>query len=220
MSQTPDLKGSSFTLSVLHLSDNNISNTVHFIKEKIDQAPSFFKSAPVVINIAKVDGDIDFLDLKLGIEEVGMIPVGITGCKDKRTQTLASQVGLAVMTASNMPAKAPAKMQPTKVIRTPVRSGQQIYAKDGDLVVLSHVSAGAEVIADGTIHIHGTLRGRAIAGASGCSQAKVFCNDLQAELISIAGNYWLSDQIAGEYWNKKVMLSMENESLSIETLSI
>ncbi len=124
------------------------------------------------------------------------------------------------MTATNSPAQAPAQMAPTKVIRTPVRSGQQIYAKDGDLVILSHVSAGAEVIADGSIHIYGTLRGRAIAGASGQREARIICHDLQAELISIAGRYWLSDQIESQFWQQRVMLSMTDESLYLETLTI
>ncbi|WP_172560000.1 septum site-determining protein MinC [Vibrio fluvialis] len=220
MSNTPDLKGSSFTLSVLHLSDNQIASTVEFMKQKVSQAPAFFANAPVVINISKVDGDIDFLALKNGISDAGLIPVGVTGCKDKRCQSLASEAGFAVMTASNSPAKAPAKMAPTKIVRTPIRSGQQVYAKDGDLVILNHVSPGAEVIADGSIHIHGTLRGRAIAGASGQKEARIICHDLQAELVSIAGNYWLSDQIESEFWQKKVMLSMTEESLHFEILTI
>lgn len=220
MSNTPDLKGSSFTLSVLHLSDNQISNTVEFLKQKVAQAPAFFANAPVVINISKVDGDIDFLALKHGISDAGLIPVGVTGCKDKRCQSLASEAGFAVMTASNNPAKAPAKMAPTTIVRTPIRSGQQVYAKDGDLVILNHVSPGAEVIADGSIHIHGTLRGRAIAGASGQKEARIICHDLQAELVSIAGNYWLSEQIESEFWQKKVMLSMTEESLHFELLTI
>ncbi len=220
MSNTPDLKGSSFTLSVLHLSDNQITNTIEFLKEKVAQAPAFFANAPVVINIAKVEGDIDFVVLKQGISDASLIPVGVTGCKDKRSQVLASEAGFAVMTASNSPKNAPAKMAPTKVVRTPIRSGQQIYAKDGDLVILNHVSAGAEVIADGSIHIHGTLRGRAIAGASGQKEAKIICHDLQAELVSIAGNYWLSDQIESEFWQQKVMLSMHDDSLLFESLAI
>jgi len=220
MSHTPDLKGSSFTLSVLHLSGDDVAPTVDFLKQKVEQAPTFFASAPIVVNIDKVQGDIDFSALKHGIEQAGMIPVGVTGSKDKRTQNLASEAGFAVMSSSKSPVSAPAKIAPTKVIRTPIRSGQQIYAKDGDLVILNHVSAGAEVIADGSIHIHGTLRGRAIAGASGQKDAKIICNDLQAELISIAGNYWLSDKIDSEYWKKKVMLSMVDDSLQLDVLTI
>ncbi|CAM2809270.1 septum site-determining protein MinC [Vibrio mytili] len=242
MTHSPDLKGSSFTLSVLHLSDNKIINTVEFLQEKVSQAPSFFQSAPLVINIAKVAGDIDFTALKQGIADAGFIPVGVTGCKDKQVQKLASEAGFAIMSASKSASqeakkqkvatnveslknaepvkKASTKTAPAKIVRTPIRSGQQIYAKDGDLIVLSHVSAGAEVIADGSIHIHGTLRGRAIAGANGQQEARIICHDLQAELVSIAGNYWLSDQIKSEYWQKKVMISKADESLHLETLTI
>ncbi|OAJ93943.1 septum site-determining protein MinC [Vibrio bivalvicida] len=220
MSQTPDLKGSSFTLSVLHLSDNNVDKTIHFLQEKVEQAPAFFAHAPVVINISKVDGDIDFVRLKEGISQAGMIPVGVTGCKDRRTQNLASEAKFAVMSASKSPTQAPATMAPAKVIRTPVRSGQQIYAKDSDLVVLNHVSEGAEVIADGSIHIHGTLRGRAIAGASGNTGAVIICNKLNAELMSIAGHYWLTEQFADEFWQQKVMFSLNDDSLKFELLTI
>ena len=220
MANAPDLKGSSFTLSVLHLSDNLIKPTLDYLAKKIAQSPSFFASAPVVINIAKVKGDIDFTALKQGILNVGMIPVGVTGSKDKRTESRASEAGFAIMLSSKSHFQAPSEIVPTKIIHTPIRSGQQVYAKDCDLVILNHVNAGAEVIADGSIHIRGTLRGRAIAGASGQADAKIICQDLQAELLSIAGNYWLSDQIEPEYWQKKIMLTMQDNSLHFKALNI
>ncbi|MGL6313689.1 septum site-determining protein MinC [Vibrio sp. WXL103] len=219
MSQTPDLKGSSFTLSVLHLADIDVEGNLTFLREKTEQAPAFFAHAPVVINVSRVSGDIDYKSLKSGVLETGMFPVGVTGCKTKRQQTLAIEAGLAVMTASSS-SKTSAPLAPLKVIRTPVRSGQQVYAKDGDLLLMSHISAGAEVIADGSIHVLGTLRGRAIAGASGQLGARIICNDLQAELVSIAGNYWLSDQISSDYWKQKVMVSLENQLLHIESLKV
>ncbi|WP_394144419.1 septum site-determining protein MinC [Vibrio atypicus] len=220
MSHSTDLKGSSFTLSVLHLSDNDVENTVKFLNEKVEQAPAFFAHAPVVINIAKVDGEIDFHALKQGISDAGMIPVGVAGCKDKRAQNLAREASFAIMSASKSPNQAPAKLAPTKIVRSPVRSGQQIYAKDCDLVVLNHVSEGAEVIADGSIHIHGTLRGRAIAGANGNKDAVIICNKLNAELMSIAGHYWLTEQFAEEFWQQKVLFSLDNDSLKFESLTI
>lgn len=220
MSSSPDLKGSNFTLSVLHLSDNDVQKTIDFLKDRVEQAPSFFASAPVVINIEQVKTDIDFNALKQGLTETGLIPVGVIGSKDKRTQKSASHSGLAIMSSSRSAAQLPQPMVPTKVIHTPIRSGQQVYAKESDLVILNHVSAGAEVIADGSIHIHGTLRGRALAGASGQKEAKIICYDLQAELISIAGSYWLSDKIEREFWQKKVMVSTLNDSLHIENLTI
>lgn len=83
-----------------------------------------------------------------------------------------------------------------KVITTPVRSGQQIYAKDADLIVLSSVGQGAELLADGHIHVYGALRGRALAGINGNEKARIFCSKLDAELLSIAGCYVMPDNHA------------------------
>ncbi len=82
----------------------------------------------------------------------------------------------------------------TTMITQPVRSGQRIYAQ-GDLVILAQVSAGAEILAEGNIHVYGSLRGRALAGVQGNTEARIFCSDLQAELISIAGNYKISEDL-------------------------
>jgi len=100
------------------------------------------------------------------------------------------------------PAAAPST-SPTLVIDRPLRSGQQVYARGGDLVVLAAVNAGAEVIADGSIHIYAPLRGRALAGASGASGARIFTTRFEAELVSIAGVYrtfeaGVPDQLAGQ----------------------
>ena len=80
-----------------------------------------------------------------------------------------------------------------------MRSGTQIYAKGGDLVVPAPVSAGAELIADGHVHVYGALRGRAIAGASGDTDARIFVQRLEAELLAIAGRYLVSEAIAPEH---------------------
>jgi septum site-determining protein MinC len=81
------------------------------------------------------------------------------------------------------------------MLTDPVRSGQQVYAENSDLIVLAPVSSGAELIADGCIHVYGVLRGRAIAGATGNPQARIFCKRLEADLVAIAGIYMVADQI-------------------------
>ncbi|UXI02112.1 septum site-determining protein MinC [Photobacterium sp. TY1-4] len=220
MTKSAELKGSSFTLSALHLVDGDIQKATDFLKEKVEQAPNFFAAAPVVIDISQAGTAIDFAALQAGVKDAGMIPVGISGCKNAQLQTQAKQAGFAVMNAARQAKAAEPEMTPTKIIRTPVRSGQQIYAKNSDLIIMNHVSAGAEVIADGCIHVLGTLRGRAIAGASGQQQAHIFCQNLQAELISIAGNYWLSDKINPEFWGKGVVISLAENNLNIEHLAL
>ncbi len=104
-----------------------------------------------------------------------------------------------------------------QLINHPVRSGQRIYSR-GDLTIIGAVSAGAEVIADGNIHIYGALRGRAIAGAQGNEEARIFCQKLDAELISIAGNYKPNEDIDEQYRNKNVQISLEGEKICFLTL--
>ncbi len=107
----------------------------------------------------------------------------------------------------------------TKVVRQTIRSGQQIYAPGGDLIVIGSVSAGAEILADGNIHVYGSLRGRALAGVRGEQSAAIFCHSLQAELISITGIYLLSDDIPGDKLKGSVQISLQGEKLQIEAIS-
>ena len=98
----------------------------------------------------------------------------------------------------------------------PVRSGQQLYAKNRDLTVCAMVGAGAEVIADGSIHIYGALRGRALAGANGNTAARIFCREFNAELVAVAGTYKVLEEIPKELLGKPVQIWLENDSLRIE----
>ena len=106
----------------------------------------------------------------------------------------------------------------SKVITRPVRSGQQIYAEGADLIVLAQVSEGAEVLADGHIHIYGSLRGRALAGVKGDESARIFCQQLEAELVSIAGNFVLQDALPKNLFKKATQISLTGEKVNIEAL--
>lgn len=109
-------------------------------------------------------------------------------------------------------------LKPAKVIMRPVRSGQQVYAEGSDLVVTASVSEGAELLADGNIHVYGTLRGRALAGVKGNNNARVFCQSLDAELVSIAGQFIMHDTVKGECWKKPAQIYLEEDTLRIEAL--
>jgi len=100
----------------------------------------------------------------------------------------------------------------------PVRSGQQLYAENRDLTVLSQVGAGAEVIADGSIHIYGPLRGRALAGAQGNAKARIFCRAFHAELVAVAGHYKVLEDIPKELHGKAVQVWLDNDELKIAAL--
>ncbi len=106
----------------------------------------------------------------------------------------------------------------TRTVAEPIRSGQQIYASGGDLIVLGPVSAGAEVAADGNIHVYGRLRGRALAGLGGDAQARIFCHSLEAELVSIAGLYQVSENIDPAHWGRPVRIAAAGPALVFEPL--
>jgi len=229
MSQSPiELKGSSFTLSVVHLHNSEPEVIRQALLEKVEQAPAFLKNAPVVINVATLNGDANWKELQQAVAAAGLRVVGISGCRDERQKRAIARAGLPLLSegkgqkmAAPEPAPAPAPVvenvpAKTRIISTPVRSGQQIYARNSDLIVTSSVSAGAEIIADGNIHIYGMMRGRALAGASGDTQCQIFCTHLGAELVSIAGQYWLSDQIPSDYVGQAVRLSLLDNALTIQ----
>jgi septum site-determining protein MinC len=235
-----DLKGSLFTLSVLKLLDSNLNNCIQALSDKIAQAPRFFEGAPLVVDItALAGGNLDFAALRQQIQQLGLVPVAITGASNgqreaarangwslltgsgnSRSSTAAPERDAATPT-SNTPSssKEPAQgASPTLVYEGQVRSGQQIYAKDGDLVIIGSVGNGAEVIADGSIHIYGTLRGRAIAGAKGDTEARIFCHNLQPELVAICGTYWLSSAMQA-HWKQNGVIRLDGETLAFKALA-
>ena len=119
--------------------------------------------------------------------------------------------------AKKAPEKPPEPtIKPTRVITSPVRGGQQIYAQGGDLVIVSSVSPGAELLADGNIHVYGPMRGRALAGVKGDTKARIFCQQLSAELVSIAGQYKVSEDLRRDpLWGAGVQVSLSGEVLNI-----
>ncbi|WP_206861628.1 septum site-determining protein MinC [Lysobacter changpingensis] len=125
--------------------------------------------------------------------------------------------------AKSAPAPAPsptpaANVAPGMIQSAPVRSGQQIYAENRDLTVLTTVGAGAEVISDGSVHIYGPLRGRALAGAKGNEQARIFCREFHAELVAVAGHYKVMEEIPKELRGKAVQIWLEDQQLKIAAL--
>jgi septum site-determining protein MinC len=108
---------------------------------------------------------------------------------------------------------------PARLLTQPVRSGRQVYAHGGDLVVMSSISPGAELLADGHIHVYGALRGRALAGVSGDLTARIFCRSLEAELVSVAGYWRVREDIPEAIIGKPAQVFLEGERIAIEPLA-
>lgn len=226
--QLLELKGSLFPLSVLSSKELSVSSLQQQLSQKLAQAPAFFYQAPILLNLADCQQPPDFNAIKQLFSELKLVLVGVCGANAELKQ-LAQQAGLAALqlgkdakpSGANPPPAPTTNAQPamdSKIIEQAVRSGQQVYAKGTDLIIKGTVGAGAEVIADGNIHIYGTLRGKAIAGAAGDSSKRIFCYNLQAELISIAGNYWLSDSLQGDFWGKASSIKLQDDQLVLAEL--
>ena len=146
----------------------------------------------------------------------GAEPVGAASAAKSppATEDVAARAAPAEATETATPPAA----QPGLMQTTPVRSGQQVYADNRDLTVLGMVGAGAEVIADGSIHVYGALRGRALAGAQGNEKARIFCREFLAELVAIAGHYKVLEEIPKDLRGKPAQVWLDGDELKIAAL--
>ncbi len=227
------LKGSMLAITVLELAQNNLAALDRQLAAKVAQAPNFFSNTPLVLALDKLpanQGSIDLPGLMRICRHHGLRPLAV---RASRIEDIAAAIAidLPVLPPSGArerpleveekkPEKPPEPLiQPTRVITPPIRGGQQIYAQGCDLVVISSVSSGAELLADGNIHVYGPMRGRALAGIKGDRKARIFCQQLGAELLSIAGQYKVSEDLRRDpLWGSPVQVSLSGDVLNITRL--
>ncbi|WP_435234869.1 septum site-determining protein MinC [Psychromonas sp. PT13] len=228
------LKSLNFTLLVVNIDSEDLSVLSEELQRKRMTAPEFFNDAPIVVKLDDHSLNVDFSQLTQVVTEQGFILVGVSGdLSDTQKEHVKAQKIAVLRSSKRQARKEQASVEQgsssgetevnsdvkTKVYTGRVRSGQQIYAKEGDLVINGDVGAGAEVIADGSIHIYGALRGKALAGAMGNKTASIFCQLLSPELVSVAGIYKLSDDLSEDFAGKGCIVSLENEQIVLANLS-
>ncbi|MBS0286883.1 MAG: septum site-determining protein MinC [Proteobacteria bacterium] len=235
------LKGGMFTLTTIQLLEYDLEALSAELDEKINQAPNFFLYAPIILDLQRISRQEEMIELAAVVDVLKtkkLIPIGIRGA-NKTYKELAIEAGLAIfpeekiivskkrtatedpkltekISASTSVSRQESTHTATRLITQPVRSGQQIYAQGGDLIVLASVSHGAELLADGHIHVYGPLRGRALAGVMGDKDAMIFCRSLEAELVSIAGQYRLSEDLKETCWKQPACIQLQEERLHIK----
>lgn len=215
-----ELKGSLFTLTVLNLLSLDKEQFLDQLNSSVKKTPNLFKHMPVVIDLKKVNGEEELLDLNFVTQELrknGLIPVGIRNGTPTQ-EKLALEVGLGLFSDSKRQSRdssEPVTISHTEIITKPVRSGQQVYAKNANLIILAPVGHGAEILADGFIHVYNTLRGRALAGIRGDTNARIFCQRLEAELVSIAGYYKLREEFQIPETNNGMHIFLEDKQIQI-----
>ncbi|HKS13876.1 MAG TPA: septum site-determining protein MinC [Pseudomonas sp.] len=247
LNQTPDsvpvfqLKGSMLAITVLELAQNDLEALDRQLAAKVALAPNFFSNTPLVLALDKLpagSGAIDLPGLMRVCRHHGLRTLAI---RASRIEDIAAAIAIdmPVLPPSGAreralepepevkqpepppapPAPAEPEIKPTRIITSPVRGGQQIYAQGGDLVVVSSVSPGAELLADGNIHVYGAMRGRALAGIKGNTRARIFCAQMTAEMLSIAGQYKVSEDLRRDpLWGAGVQVSLAGDVLNITRL--
>jgi len=232
------LRGANFNLLVLRLLDPRVEVIVPALADQFRRAPGFLRNAPIVLGLDDLDPAAapDFGHLTAQLRGVHIAPIGTTG-GGPELRAAAQAAGLPPLRAAGEaplqappPAAAltpeplpelpppPSGWQPTMVVDQAVRAGQRIWAQGSDLVIRGTVNAGAEVIADGNVHVYGTLRGRAIAGGSDNLTARIFALNFEPELVSIAGFYAVRDGLGDAPLGRAVQVCLIGESMRFDRL--
>lgn len=241
-----DLKIGQVGIANLRIRTLDVERLGTEMRERVARAPKLFDRAAVIVDFGGLPGTPDAATARAlldALRAAGVIPVALAyGSSDN--ERLAVELGLPLLAKfraqyesqepapSPAPAAAPAKPEPARAaapaqatgepgmtVSAPIRSGQQIYAEQRDLTVLNTVGAGAEVIADGSIHIYGALRGRALAGARDNEKARIFCREFHAELVAIAGHYKVMEDIPADLRGKAVQVWLDNGQIHIAALA-
>ncbi|MGC3875104.1 septum site-determining protein MinC [Halomonas sp. GXIMD04776] len=234
-------KGGMLPMTVMELTSADPERIREQLAGKLSQAPAFFQHTPVVLSVEKLN------EPHLALERIcavcrahKLLPVAVRGGPDpvkqsawalglgwfppqeSRSRTLesVSPSPLEKEPQQEEVSPAPPGIAPvgSRIFRGTVRSGQQISAPEGDLVILGAVNAGSEVLAGGNVHVYGALRGRALAGIHGDREVGIFCHELHAELLSVAGNYKRLEDIDPQLLGKAVQVHLDDDQLTIAAL--
>lgn len=242
--QAGELKIGQVGIANLRIRTLDVDQLIREMRERVERAPKLFGRAAVIVDFGGLTRLPDAGTTRAlidGLRGAGVLPVALA-YGTRETEALSEQLGLPLLAKFRaqyepvaQPAPAPARAAPEPepvkapatpaakaadakpglVQKTPVRSGQQLYAENRDLTVLSTVGAGAEVISDGSIHIYGALRGRALAGARGNADARIFCREFHAELVAVAGHYKVMEEVPKELRGKAVQIWLDQDQLKI-----
>ena len=209
-----------------------IAGWLEEVDATLARSPGFFVGKPVVLDLSALElSQAGITHLISSLEQRNIRILGLEGVDEDRVTTSMPPLltgGRNTILAQNDPAemKQPAretlksKAKPASLlIETPVRSGQSVVFTEGDITVLGSVGSGAEIVAGGSIHIYGTLRGRAMAGVNGNSAARIYCQRIEAELLAIDGYYQTAEEIDESLRNRPAQAWLQGDTMKITPLN-
>jgi len=199
----------------------------NWLRGQREMAPSLMQEISIILR-PSVEHRTE--DIRQAADTLGRLGVGLIGLTgDPCHRVAAATLGLPWLSSNTSSAESesdPCQIadgsvrEKALVMEGPVRSGVQIYAKDRDLVVIGQVSEGAEIMADGHVHVYGRLRGRVAAGVGGQTGAEIFCVTFEPELVSIAGTYCGPDQIPRDLWSARVRVRLDANAQTLAFTSM
>src|SRR5882757_4683437 len=201
-----------------------IAGWLEEVDATLARSPGFFVGKPVVLDLSAVDlSQSAIAHLVASLEQRNIRVLGIEGVDASQVTTSMPPLltgGRHCVLTQNEPKKPEAKPKLTSLlVESPVRSGQSVVFAEGDVTVLGSVGSGAEIVAGGSIHIYGTLRGRAMAGVNGNSAARIYCQKIEAELLAIDGYYQTAEEIDATLRNRPAQAWLEGDIMKITPLN-
>jgi septum site-determining protein MinC len=201
-----------------------IAGWLEEIDATLARSPGFFVGKPVVLDLSAVDlSQSAIAHLVTSLEQRNIRVLGIEGVDAELITTSMPPLltgGRHCVLTQNEPKKPEAKPKPTSLLlENPVRSGQSIVFIEGDVTVLGSVGSGAEIVAGGSIHIYGTLRGRAMAGVNGNAAARIYCQKIEAELLAIDGYYQTAEDISATLRSRPAQAWLAGDTMRITPLN-
>jgi septum site-determining protein MinC len=238
-----EFKSATLPLIAVILKTSDLEVLAEALDAQLADSPDFFEQEPVVIDLSQLQEDdpsdpIDFVALRSLLARHQTQPVAVRGGSDvQHAAARAAGLSITAMPAAPArpaapPAPAPAPAEAPQIVREvpvpangtlvidkPLRSGQQVYARGGDVIVTAVVSYGAEVIADGNVHVYAPLRGKAIAGARGDIDARIFTTCMEAQLVAIAGIYRTAEvALPADVAGKPARISLDGKKIVMEPI--
>lgn len=218
------------------------------MRERVERAPKMFEHAAIILDFGSLSRcpSVEVATELLGaLRDCGVLPIALAvGTSEIEALSRALKLPLLARFRAQYESSTPRSEPVTDAMTTtsekssaasltpasisdssgllhgaPLRSGQQVYAQSRDLIVNAMVGNGAEAIADGSIHVYGALRGRALAGARGDARARIFCREFNAELVAIAGQYRVMETVPPELQGKPVQIWLENDKLQFAVMN-
>jgi len=214
-----ELKGRMVPCTVFRPLVADVARLERDLAAQVARSPELFHRMAVLVDpgvLGDNGADATLSAVVAMLRQHGLVPVGVLGADTREAEAL--DVAVVADRRPEKTSESSKSQTSALVVERPVRSGQQVYAKGRDLVVLGSVAPGAEVIADGHVHVYGPLRGRAVAGASGDETARILCRQLYAELVVVAGFYRVSEDLPPEVVGRSVSIRWNGQQLEFHPM--